>query len=228
MRDGRPGREPACAPSPAAAATAHQSGEAIRRPQPGDVMYQHLPNLLSLSRLVATAPLLVGAMLAGSRSWFFGLLCVAWLTDALDGFVARRLHAETDLGRMLDSWGDYVTTALCVVGLCRLWPEVVAGEWRWFAVGVTAFFSVVVYGLVRHGCPPGYHTWLAKALAVALPFALAALLTGWSPRPFHWIIVLQVLGAAEELAISVLLPGYSGAVPSAWHAWHRRWRNPPP
>jgi CDP-diacylglycerol--glycerol-3-phosphate 3-phosphatidyltransferase len=188
-------------------------------------MYWHLPNLLSLTRIVGTAPLLVAAIVAGSRPWFFGLLCTAWLTDALDGFLARRLHTESDQGRMLDSWGDYVTTALCVAGLCWLWPEVVAAEWRWFAVGVTAFFAVVVYGLVRRGRPPGYHTWLAKALAVALPFALGALLTRWSARPFHWLIVWQVVGAVEELAISLLLPGFSGEMPSAWHAWHRRGRN---
>jgi CDP-diacylglycerol--glycerol-3-phosphate 3-phosphatidyltransferase len=190
-----------------------------------DALCRHLPNLLSLTRIVGTAPLLIAAIVAGSRPWFFGLLCTAWLTDALDGFLARRLHTESDQGRMLDSWGDYVTTAPCVAGLCWLWPELVAREWRWFAVGVTAFFAVVVYGLVRHGRPPGYHTWLAKVLAVALPFVLAALLTGWSARPFHWLIVWQVVGAVEELAISLLLPGFSGEMPSARHAWHRRGRN---
>jgi phosphatidylglycerophosphate synthase len=161
-------------------------------------------------------------MVAGSRAWFFGLLCVAWLTDALDGYLARRLHTESNLGRMLDSWADYVTTALCVTGLAWLWPEVMAREWRWFVAGLTGFFAIVIYGLVHFGRPPGYHTWLAKALAVALPFALASLLAGWSARPFHCVVIFQVLGAAEELAISLLLPGYSGEMPSVWHAWRRR------
>jgi phosphatidylglycerophosphate synthase len=183
---------------------------------------RRLPNLLSLSRLIVIPPLLVGAMAAGSRPWFFGLLCVAWLSDALDGYLARRFRAESDLGRMLDSWGDYVTTALCVAGLAWLWPEVMEREWRWFAAGVAGFFGIVVYGLVRHGRPPAYHTWMAKALAVALPFALAALLSGWSARPFHGVVVFQVLSAVEELAISALLPGFSGEMPSAWHAWKRR------
>ena len=185
-------------------------------------MNQHLPNLLSLVRLVGTAPLLVVAMMAGSRSWFFGLLCVAWLTDALDGFLARRFRVESDLGRMLDSWGDYVTTALCIAGLAWLWPEVMAREWRWYVAGVTGFFAIVIYGLARYGRPPGYHTWLSKAVAVAMPFALASLLSGWSARPFHCVVFFQVLGATEELAISLLLPGYSGEMPSVWHAWRQR------
>ncbi len=187
-----------------------------------DRMIKHLPNCLSLVRLVVTPPLLIVAIAAGSRAWFFGLLCVAWLTDALDGFLARRLHAESDRGRMLDSWADYVTTALCLAGLCWLWPEVVRREWRWFTAGAAGFFAIVIYGLVRYGRPVGYHTWFAKALAVALPLALAALLSGWSALPFHGVMALQVLNAVEELAISLLLPGYSGEMPSAWHAWRRR------
>ncbi len=189
-------------------------------------MNQHLPNLLSLVRLVVTPPLLIGAMVADSRAWFFGLLCIAWLTDALDGWLARRFNVESDLGRMLDSWADYVTTAVCVVGLAWLWPEVMEREWRWFATGATAFFAIVIYGLVRYGRPPGYHTWLAKTVAVVLPLALASLLAGWSARPFHCVVVLQVLGTAEELMIALLLPGYSGAMSSVWHAWRRRESRP--
>jgi cardiolipin synthase len=183
---------------------------------------KQLPNVVSLVRLAGTAPLLVVAMVAGSRSWFLGLLCVAWFTDALDGWLARRLQAESELGRMLDSWGDYVTTVLCVAGVAWLWPEVMAREWHWFATGLTSFLTVVIYGLVRYGRPPGYHTWMAKALSVALPFALGFLLAGWSARPFHGVVMLQVLGTLEEITISLLLPGYSGAMPTAWHAWHRR------
>ncbi len=185
-------------------------------------MPSSLPNLLSLVRLVVTPPLLITAMVANARAWFFGILCVAWLTDGLDGYLARRLHAETDLGRRLDSWGDYVTAALCVAGLIWLWPELMRREWPWLAAGVTGFFAIVIYGLARFGRIPGYHTVLAKAIAVALPFALAALLTGWSARPFHVVMVFQILGAAEELAISLLLPGFSGEMSSAWHAWRRR------
>lgn len=186
-----------------------------------DSVIKQLPNFLSLVRLVGMPPLLVAAMAAGSRSWFFGFLCVAWLTDALDGFLARRLHAESERGRMLDSGADYVTTALCITGLCWLWPEVVRREWLWLVLGAAGFFGIVIYGLVRCGRPPGYHTWLAKALAVALPFALASLLSGWSSIPFHCVMGLQVLGVAEELTISLLLPGFSGEMPTAWHAWRR-------
>jgi len=44
------------------------------------------------------------------------------LNDGRDGFSARRRHAESDLGRRLDSYADYAANLATVVGLCLLWP----------------------------------------------------------------------------------------------------------
>lgn len=187
---------------------------------------KQLPNLLSLIRLVALPPLLCSAIATDTRSWFFGILCLAWLTDALDGFLARRLHAVSELGRMLDSWADYATLALCLAGLVWLWPEVVAREGLWIGAGVTACFAVVICGLVRHGRPPGYHTKLAKVVGVTLPPALACVLADWSAWPLRGVVLLQLLSSLEELAIFLLLPGYSGEMPSVRQAW-RQHKFPP-
>jgi len=181
-----------------------------------------LPNLLSALRLIL-APTMVGvAATTGSRSWFLGLFGACLVTDALDGFLARRLHAETDLGRRLDSWGDYVMTAAAVAGIWLLWPAVVRVEWPWFLTTVVGCFAIVVYGLVRWRRVLGFHTWLAKAMAIVLPIGVLALLAGWTPLAFHGAVILQVLCGIEELVIALLLPGYSGHMPSAWHAARRR------
>jgi len=183
---------------------------------------KHLPNILSALRLGLAPVLVLVAATAQSRPWFLGLLGTALLTDALDGFLARRLHAQTELGRKLDSWADYATMIAVVAGLMLLWPEVVRREWLWFVAGVAGFFIGVVYSLVRWRQLLGYHTWLAKALAVAFPVALFSLIEGWSAVPFRVMAGLQLLGAFEELAISLLLPGYSGEMPTVFHAVRRR------
>ena len=75
-------------------------------------MISRLPNLLSLVRLVGTPPLLLAAMAAGSREWFFGLLCVAWLTDALDDLSERLTTADlTRLNRWVELEGLTVEEA---------------------------------------------------------------------------------------------------------------------
>lgn len=181
-------------------------------------MLKYLPNLITLVRLVAAPPLLIAAMLAGSRPWFLGVYIAALLTDSLDGILARRLHAESDIGRRLDSWADYLLILLLLAGLGTLWRDVMAREWIWFVFGIAACFAIVIYGLIRWRKVPGYHTWVSKVLSVALPVSLIPLLAGWTALPFHLVIIAQIAGAIEELAIALILPGYSGEIRSFRHA----------
>ena len=192
-------------------------------------MRKQLPNQLSFIRL-GSAPVLVAvAWLTGSRVAFLIVLGIALLTDAFDGYLARRWGAESDLGRRLDSWGDYVVTSAAVVGIWRLWPAVMREEWPWFVTTLAGCFAIVAYGLIRWRRVLGYHTWLAKGMAIVLPITVIVLLAGWSAVPFHATVILEVLGGFEELAIAVVLPDFSGHMPSLWHAWrHRRGESPPP
>jgi phosphatidylglycerophosphate synthase len=179
------------------------------------------PNLLSGVRAVL-APGLIVAALAGSRPAFAGLVVVSLATDALDGFLARRLNAESELGRKLDSGADYLTLIAGIAGIALLWPEIMHRELPWVILGLVAFFAVVLYGLVRLGRAPCYHTWTTKLSAVALALSLVPLLSGHTPLPFHLAMSLQALGAVEELAIAALIPWYHGEMASVWHAWRLR------
>jgi phosphatidylglycerophosphate synthase len=185
-------------------------------------MRRNLPNLVTLTRFGFGAAMIVVAVTGGTRGWFAGWLAAAFVSDALDGLLARVLKAETEFGRKLDSWADYVVMIVAVFGLWSLWPEYVYREAAWLVTGFVAFFAVVVYGLVRWRRILAYHTWASKTLAVGLALALAALLMGWSAVPLHVVVVLQVLAATEELAIAVVRPGFSGTMPSLWHALRQR------
>jgi phosphatidylglycerophosphate synthase len=185
-------------------------------------MIKRLPNLVSSLRLVAAAAMAVVTATAGSRVWFLSLLALALLSDALDGFLARRLKAESELGRKLDSWGDYAVVTSVAYGLWMLWPDMVHREAAWLITVYAACFAIVIYGLVRWQRILAYHTLASKAFAVMLPVALALLLADWSAVPFHFVVVFQVGAAAEEIAIALVLPGYSGQVPSLRYALRRR------
>jgi len=181
-----------------------------------------LPNLLSAARILLMPTALVVA-LAESKFWFVVLLATALLTDVLDGFLARRLGAESEMGRKLDSAADYLTLLTGLAGIALLWPEIMHRELPWVASGLMMFFAVIVYGFVRLGRAPCYHTWIAKVAAMACGLSLVPLLTAWSAAPLHWAMALQILGGFEELAIIYLVPWHSGEVPTIWHAW-RLWR----
>lgn len=182
---------------------------------------RHWPNLISATRL-ALMPAVLGAAVARERELFVGLIAFSLLTDAVDGYLARRLGAESEFGRKLDSAADYVTLFTGTTGIALLWPEVVRRELPWILTGVAAFLAVIVLGLVRLGRAPCYHTWASKTGAVLCPLTLIPLLNGGPAWPFHAVILFLILTGLEEVAILLVLPRHVGEMPTLWHAWRRR------
>lgn len=182
---------------------------------------RHWPNLISATRL-ALMPAVLGAAVVRERELFVGLIAFSLLTDAVDGYLARRLGAESEFGRKLDSAADYVTLFTGTTGIALLWPEVVRRELPWILTGVAAFLAVIVLGLVRLGRAPCYHTWASKTGAVLCPLTLIPLLNGGPAWPFHAVILFLILTGLEEVAILLVLPRHVGEMPTLWHAWRRR------
>jgi phosphatidylglycerophosphate synthase len=180
--------------------------------------FQHrLPNMLSLLRIGLAAALLPAALMRG-RTLFLALLLSALATDALDGFLARRLGAASDLGRRLDSYGDYVLVLALVPGLILLWPALMRREAPWLMLALGAYFAPTAWSLVCRRRVPALHTWSSKLLAVAMSVALPLALLGGSAIPLRVVCALQLLVAAEEVAILRRMPGYSGQVATLRHA----------
>ncbi|MGQ0663245.1 MAG: CDP-alcohol phosphatidyltransferase family protein [Pseudomonadota bacterium] len=64
-----------------------------------------LPNFFSFSRLLS-APLVVWLMIEGRMTLAFWLFVGAGLTDAIDGYIAKRFDSRTELGAFLDPLAD--------------------------------------------------------------------------------------------------------------------------
>ncbi|HDR00031.1 MAG TPA: CDP-alcohol phosphatidyltransferase family protein [candidate division WOR-3 bacterium] len=107
-----------------------EASDALHSPDrelPGARRLVTVPNILSLSRLVLLAPILL--LLGRNRSTLaLGLMIVAWVTDALDGWFARRLHQVSNLGRVLDHLVDkiWIGTVLVMLVLLRDLPVYIA------------------------------------------------------------------------------------------------------
>ncbi len=74
-------------------------------PHEADTRWRHLPNLLSTARVLLALPV---ALAIGYRDYPAAVILVALaaLTDALDGFLARRFDWQSRLGAALDPLAD--------------------------------------------------------------------------------------------------------------------------
>jgi len=75
-------------------------------------MWMHLPNAMTIGRIVLVPILIVVFLLPWPDRWWllFGLFVVASITDLLDGHLARRLGCESEIGRFLDPIADKLLT----------------------------------------------------------------------------------------------------------------------
>ncbi len=85
----------------------------------------NIPNTLSMLRICAV-PVLIWLVMNGAMEAAFWLCCTASLTDALDGYIARRFDMHTRLGSYLDPIADKMLLVsgfivLTVAGLMPLW-----------------------------------------------------------------------------------------------------------
>ena len=76
----------------------------------------NLPNMLSWARLAAM-PLTVWCILNNQLDTAFIIFVAAGVTDALDGFLARRLDLVSDFGRVIDPVADKALLVATYVAL---------------------------------------------------------------------------------------------------------------
>jgi len=84
-----------------------------------------IPNLITLGRILLV-PVVVWAIASGEMRVAFLLLLAAGLSDAVDGFLAKRFGMATELGAYLDPLADKamlvsIYVVLAVVGAIPLW-----------------------------------------------------------------------------------------------------------
>jgi cardiolipin synthase (CMP-forming) len=64
-----------------------------------------IPNLITLGRIILV-PIVVWAITSGEMRAAFLLFVIAGISDAVDGFLAKRFHMKSELGAYLDPLAD--------------------------------------------------------------------------------------------------------------------------
>jgi phosphatidylglycerophosphate synthase len=101
-------------------------------------------NAISLAR-IPLAGAAVACLALGERTAAQVLLVAAFLTDALDGAVARATKSTSEWGRILDPMADKLVFAVIAVALA--WMHLI--PW-WLAAAIVGRDLVVIIGGLRH------------------------------------------------------------------------------
>jgi cardiolipin synthase (CMP-forming) len=149
--------------------------------------WRQLPNTLTALRIGLT-PFLYGSIAAGYPRHALVLLAAAAVSDALDGFLARRFGWETRLGGLLDPIADKLLLNASFVGL-------------WVVDAIPAWMMLLVFGrdllivlgaLAYHSLIGPLHatpTALGKLNTAAQITFVVLVLTqlGFGLLPSHWL-----------------------------------------
>jgi len=156
-------------------------------------MKRSLPNIITTARIAGAICLLYADATAGILSpfWIGYLLC--GFTDMIDGYLARRFNAESELGIVLDSVAD-----LCFVVCCawKLFPLFTFDAWIYVWILLILAIKIInqISALMVHGNLLFPHTWANKATGL-LVFATIPLFV-W----FDLISLVIIVSAVATFA----------------------------
>jgi|SRR6185437_91099 len=133
----------------------------------------YLVNGITVYRILAV---LVLILLIIQHHWhvFRWLLLLSFITDAIDGFLARRYGVISKAGAVLDSIGDDLTVAVAIAGVLVFDPTFFRRQLVVIIILASLYGMQTVAALVKYGKLTSFHTWLAKIAAVSQGVFLVA------------------------------------------------------
>jgi cardiolipin synthase (CMP-forming) len=166
-----------------------------------------VPNAITLVRL-ACLPLYLSLLLGRDERMQAALLLGALgATDWVDGYVARRFHQVSTVGKVLDPVADRALFLVGIAGILLIDPPGAPVWFCWVVVARELFVSIAVIVLALLGAKRIDVTWVGKAgtfcLMVAFPLFLAGSSTMSSAPIFQalaWMVGVPGLALAYYAA----------------------------
>lgn len=175
-----------------------------------------LPNLISIMRLLLV-PLIVSLMLGKDYELAFAVFVVAGISDAVDGFIAKRFDMKTRLGAYLDPLADKALLVCVYVTLG------VQGELAQLLVTLVVARDLMIVGAVLLSWVIGHPLRIAplmlskvntaaQIVLVALMLAVLGFLPEWD-----WLTIYGqwIVGATTILSGFAYFLAWFASV-SAW------------
>lgn len=162
---------------------------------------RYVPDALSLARIVLSLLILARP---NDRVWTFSAILLCGITDALDGYIARKYRCESELGARLDSLGDFVFFG-AVLAYFALWHRDLFRDNgpMLCAIASVRILSLAVCG-IRNRRIYSLHTVGNKVTGLVLFAGIEAFILSGSGGVVFFLLFLALASALEELLIFLL------------------------
>ena len=161
----------------------------------------NIADWFSFYRILAV-PLLLLLIWFEERRLFTWFLLISYSTDAIDGYLARKLKITSARGSQLDSMGDQITLVLGLIGLWVFENTFIRDNLLLIAIAFVPYIVQMLIALKKYGKATAFHTYLAKFSAVMqASFILWTLFFGPVYWLFYVMIAIGVLETMEEITL---------------------------
>ncbi len=165
------------------------------------------------------APFLIALIWFDLRHLFTWLLLISYATDAIDGFLARRLNIASPRGSQLDSFGDQITLIVGLIALFYFESEFIKTNLVLILVAFIPYIIQMLIAYFKYGKATAFHTYLAKLSAVLQSvFILWSLFYSPENMLFYIMIIIGLLETFEEIALIFMYDNWASDVKGIYWA----------
>ncbi|NMA15661.1 MAG: CDP-alcohol phosphatidyltransferase family protein [Erysipelotrichia bacterium] len=145
---------------------------------------RHIPNFVTILRIIGTIILLP---LDINTDVFLFIYAFTGFSDILDGYLARKLNAESVLGSKLDTAADFVYYTVTIIKLMPLlWARLSKKIWILVTVVVMLRLFDYLYFAFKFGELSSTHSLLNKMTSVGL-FGIPFIINTEFANSYCWI-----------------------------------------
>jgi CDP-diacylglycerol--glycerol-3-phosphate 3-phosphatidyltransferase len=168
---------------------------------------------------IAAAPFLLLLLWMDERQVFSWFLLISYLTDAVDGMIARHLKITSSRGSQLDSIGDQITFTIGLLGCYLFETEFIQANFLIIIIAFSPYLLQMLIALNKYGKTTAFHTYLAKLSAILQSIFILWLLF-FEPLYllFYIMITIGILETIEEITLIFMYDNWVDGVKGIYWA----------
>ena len=178
----------------------------------------NIADWFSFYRIFA-APFLLVLIWLDLRLIFTWFLLISYCTDAIDGYLARRLKITSARGSQLDSFGDQITLIIGLIGLFYFETHFIKTNLTLIVIAFIPYIIQMLIAYFKYSKATSFHTYFAKLSAIIQSiFILWSLFFAPVYALFYIMIIIGLVETFEEIILIFMYEDWASDVKGIYWA----------